>query len=104
MVQQLHRLPAELLEEEGEWQGAVNLALCVYGRVGQVVAEASLGVSVEVRDAVCGGAGHVARKAGLVVGLEVVQVERRHRPRWFRHRRTSAMRVRLLVMWEDPRS
>ena len=94
----------DLPQEEEEWQGAVSLALCVCGRVGQVVAEASLGVSVVVRDAVGGGVGHVAREAGLVVGLGFGQFERRHRPRWFRHRHTSALQVWPLVMWEDLRS
>ena len=102
VLRQMRRLPAKLLEEEA--QDAVSLALRVCGRVGQVVAEASVGVSVVVRDAVGGGVGHVAREACLVVGLGFGPFERRHRPRWFRHRHTSALQVWLLVMWEGPRS
>jgi uncharacterized ferritin-like protein (DUF455 family) len=47
-------------------QGAVSLALDVCWRVRQVMAEASLGVSVMMRFA-DGEADHVAAKVGLVV-------------------------------------
>ena len=55
-----------MLHEAEVRQGAVSLALGVCGRVGQVMAEASLGVSVVMRFA-DGEADHVASKVGLGV-------------------------------------
>jgi hypothetical protein len=49
-------------------QGSVSLALDVFWRVRQVMAEASLGVSVVMRFADGGGTDHVASKVGLGVG------------------------------------
>ena len=56
-----------LLHEAELRQGAVSLPLGVCGRVRQVMAEASLGVSVVMRFA-DGEADHVASKMGLGVG------------------------------------
>ena len=59
-------------------QGAVSLALGVCGRVRQVMAEASLGVSVVMRGAIGGGAYRGVRKAGVEGQRELGRTERRH--------------------------
>jgi hypothetical protein len=69
------------------------VALRVCGYAGQVVAGVSLEVSEVMRVPAGGGAGNEVRKAGLVVGFVFVQVERRHPPRWFRRRLSSALQV-----------
>ena len=57
-----------VLHEAEVRQGAVSLVLNVCGRVRQVMAEASLGVSVVMRFADGGGADHLVSKVGLGVG------------------------------------
>jgi TRAP-type uncharacterized transport system fused permease subunit len=56
-----------VLHEAEVRQGALSLALGVCGRVRQVMAEASLGLSVVMRFADV-EVGHVASKVGLGVG------------------------------------
>ena len=63
-----------------------------------MVAGVSLEVSELMRVPAGGGAGNEVREAWLVVGFVFVQAERRHLPRWFRRRHTSAFQVWPLVM------
>ena len=57
-----------VLHEAEVIQGAVSLALVVCGQLVQVLAEASLGVTVVMRYADGGEAGHVATNVGFGVG------------------------------------
>ena len=67
-----------VLHEAEVRQGAVSLALVDCGRLGQVMAEALLGVTVVMRYANGGEAGHVATNVGFGVGRGSWRIHRLH--------------------------
>ena len=67
-----------MLHEAEVRQGAVSLALVVWGRLGQVTAEASLGVTVVMRYADGGEVGYMATNVGFGVGRGSWRVHRLH--------------------------
>jgi hypothetical protein len=88
-----------VLHEAEVRQGAVSLALGVCGRLGQVMAEASLGVAVVMRYADGGGAGHVASKVGFGVGRGSGRFHCLHQEKRCCSRLRPAIRPPPLVVW-----
>jgi hypothetical protein len=88
-----------VLHEAEVRQGAVSLALGVCGRVGKVMAEASLGVSVVMRYADGGGADHVASKVVLGVGRGPGRFLRLQQAKRGRSRLKSALWPSPLMVW-----
>ena len=80
-------------------QGVVSLALGVCWLVGQVMAKASLGVSVLMRYADGGGGGHVASKVVFGVVPGTGRLQRLHEAKRGRRRLRSALCPSPVVVW-----
>jgi len=90
-----------VLHEAEVRQGDVDLALVVCGRLGQVMAEASLEVTVAMRYADGGEAGHVATNVGFGVGRGSVRFHRLYQGKRCCSRLRSALRPSPLVVWPE---
>ena len=88
-----------VLHEAEVRQGAVSLALVVCGRLGQVTAEASLGVTVVMRYADGGEVGYVAKNVGFGVGRGSGRFYRLHQGKRCCSRLRLALRPTPLVVW-----